>query len=321
MKNKKNLQSILLVNTGTPSELEPKAIRSYLKEFLSDKRVIKIPRIIWLPILYLFILTIRPYRKINDYKKIWTKKGSPLLVIFKSLLKKLKDNSKETNNYYRIAMRYGEPAIKDQLIFFKEKKISKLIILPLFPQFSYSTTASVIDKVKVSLKEIKWNPQLKIIKEYYKEELFIDSISKSITNEWKKNGEKNFLIFSYHGLPKKYVQQGDTYYKACCNTSELIANKLNINSDEYITSFHSKFGFGEWTKPYTEDLLNELPKKGMRSIDILSPAFSIDCLETLEEIAIQFKNDFIKAGGRNFNYIPCLNDSDEHMLLIQKLVS
>ena len=321
MKNKKNLQSILLVNTGTPSEPEPKAIRSYLKEFLSDKRVIKIPRIIWLPILYLFILTIRPYRKINDYKKIWTKKGSPLLVIFKSLLKKLKDNSKGTNNYYRIAMRYGKPAIKDQLIFFKEKKISKLIILPLFPQFSYSTTASVIDKVKVSLKEIKWNPQLKIIKEYYKEKLFIDSISKSIVNEWKKNGEKNFLIFSYHGLPKKYVQQGDTYYKACCNTSELIANKLNINSDEYITSFHSKFGFGEWTKPYTEDLLNELPKKGMKSIDILSPAFSIDCLETLEEIAIQFKNDFIKAGGRNFNYIPCLNDSDEHTILIQKLVS
>ena len=321
MKNKKNLQSILLVNTGTPSEPEPKAIRSYLKEFLSDKRVIKIPRIIWLPILYLFILTIRPYRKINDYKKIWTKKGSPLLVIFKSLLKKLTDNSKRTNNYYRIAMRYGKPAIKDQLIFFKEKKISKLIILPLFPQFSYSTTASVIDKVKVSLKEIKWNPQLKIIKEYYKEKLFIDSISKSITNEWKKNGEKNFLIFSYHGLPKKYVQQGDTYYKACCNTSELIANKLNINNDEYITSFHSKFGFGEWTQPYTEDLLNELPKKGMKSIDILSPAFSIDCLETLEEIAIQFKNDFIKAGGRNFNYIPCLNDSDEHTLLIQKLVS
>ena len=121
-------------------------------------------------------------------------------------------------------------------------------------------------------------------------------------------------------MPKKYVQQGDTYYKSCCNTSELIANNLNINSDEYITSFHSKFGFGEWTKPYTEDLLNELPKKGMRSIDILSPAFSIDCLETLEEIAIQFKKDFIKAGGRNFNYIPCLNDSDEHMLLIQKLV-
>ena len=171
------------------------------------------------------------------------------------------------------------------------------------------------------MKEIKWNPQLKIIKEYYKEKLFIDSISKSITNEWKKNGEKNFLIFSYHGLPKKYVQQGDTYYKACCNTSELIANKLNINSDEYITSFHSKFGFGEWTKPYTEDLLNEFPKKGMKSIDILSPAFSIDCLETLEEIAIQFKNDFIKAGGRNFNYIPCLNDSDEHTILIQKLVS
>ena len=218
-------------------------------------------------------------------------------------------------------MRYGKPAIKDQLIFFKEKKISKLIILPLFPQFSYSTTASVIDKVKDSLKELKWNPQLKIINEYYKEKLFIDSISKSITNEWKKNGEKNFLIFSYHGLPKKYVQQGDTYYKTCCNTSELIANKLNINSDEYITSFHSKFGFGEWTKPYTEDLLNELPKKGMKSIDILSPAFSIDCLETLEEIAIQFKSDFIKAGGRNFNYIPCLNDSDEHMLLIQKLVS
>ena len=321
MENKNNLQSILLVNTGTPSEPEPKAIRSYLKEFLSDKRVIKIPRIIWLPILYLFILTIRPYRKINDYKKIWTKKGSPLLVIFKSLLKKLKDNSKGTSNYYRIAMRYGKPSIKDQLIFFKEKKISKLIILPLFPQFSYSTTASVIDKVKVSLKEIKWNPQLKIIKEYYKEKLFIDSISKSIVNEWKKNGEKNFLIFSYHGLPKKYVQQGDTYYKACCNTSELIANKLNINSDEYITSFHSKFGFGEWTKPYTEDLLNELPTKGMKSIDILSPAFSIDCLETLEEIAIQFKNDFIESGGNYFKYIPCLNDSDEHVKLIEKLVN
>ncbi|SVD74419.1 uncharacterized protein METZ01_LOCUS427273, partial [marine metagenome] len=157
--------------------------------------------------------------------------------------------------------------------------------------------------------------------EYYKEKLFIDSVSNTITNEWKENGKKDLLIFSYHGLPKKYVDNGDTYYDACCHTSKLIASNLNLNENDYITSFHSKFGFGEWTKPYTEDLLIELPKKGIKSVNIISPTFSVDCLETLEEIAIQFKNYFIKAGGQYFKYIPCLNDSDEHVLLIEKLIN
>ena len=318
---KNNIKGILIVNTGSPSSLHSQSIRLYLKEFLSDKRVINLPRIFWLPILYLFILPFRPQKKIKDYKKIWMKEGSPLLVLSKKLIKKLNKNISDKGIYYRLAMRYGEPNIKDQLICFREQKISKLIILPLFPQFSYSTTESVTDKVQLSLKELNWELDYEIIKEYYNEHLFVSSIVNKIKNEWKENGKKDLLIFSYHGLPKKYVDKGDTYYQACCNTSKLIAKNLSLDPKDYITSFHSKFGYGEWTKPYTEDLLTELPKNGIKSINIISPTFSIDCLETLEEIAIQFKNDFIESGGNYFKYIPCLNDSDEHVKLIERLVN
>ena len=320
MKDNK-IKGVLIVNTGSPSSTEPRVIRSYLKEFLTDKRIIKLPRILWLPILYLFILPFRPQRKVKDYKKIWMKEGSPLLVISQKLINKLINYSKSKNTYYRLAMCYGNPTIKNQLIFFREKKISKLIILPLFPQFSYSTHGSAIDKFNQSLKELNWQPDFKIVNEYYKEKLFINSVSNTITNEWKKNEKKDLLIFSYHGLPKKYVENEDTYYEACFHTSKLIASNLNLNENDYITSFHSKFGFGEWTKPYTEDLLIKLPKKGIKSVNIISPTFSVDCLETLEEIAIQFKNDFMEAGGKYFKYILCLNDSDEHVALIENLTS
>ena len=320
MNHENDQVGVLLVNTGTPSELKTESIKEYLKEFLSDKRIIQQPRIIWLPILYLIILPIRPAKKINDYKKIWMKKGSPLLVYTNRLLEKLKaSKSKRNNMHIDIAMRYGKPNIKDQLLKFKEKKISNLIIIPMFPQYSFSTTESIKDKVKSSLMELNWKPKINYVEEYYKESLYIDSISKKIKNDWiAKNGK---LIFSYHGLPIKYIQRGDTYYQSCMNTTELIAKRLKLNKEKYITSFHSKFGFGEWTKPYTERLLLELPKKGIKSIGIVSPSFSIDCLETLEEIAIQFKEEFIKAGGEEFTYISCLNDNNDHVALIEKLMT
>ena len=189
----------------------------------------------------------------------------------------------------------------------------------MFPQFSFSTTERIKDTIKSSLIKLKWKPQIQYVEEYYQESLYIDSISKNIKNEWvKKNGK---LVFTYHGLPKKYIDKGDTYYQSCIRTSFLIATNLGLKKEEYITSFHSKFGFGEWTKPYTEDLRIELPKKGIRSIGIVSPSFSIDCLETLEEIAVSFKENFIKAGGKEFKYIPCLNDNSDHVALIEKLIT
>ena len=321
MQGKNNTKGILIVNTGSPSSNTPKAIRKYLEEFLLDKRVIKIPRIIWLPILYLIILPLRPKRKVIDYNKIWMKEGSPLLVISDRILKKLKFKSKLKNIFFSMAMSYGKPSIKEQLEVFKKQNVNQLIVLPLFPQFSFSTTQSVIDRVHESLIQLDWNPKIKIINEYYEEDIFIDSLSNKISNDWKVNGKKDLLIFTYHGLPKKYIDEGDTYYQACLHTSNLIANKLKLSKKDYITSFHSKFGLGEWTKPYTEDLLKKMPKKGTTSINIISPTFSVDCLETLEEIAIQFKNDFFEAGGKDFNYIPCLNDNDEQINLIQKLIS
>ena len=311
---------ILLVNTGTPSEPNTISIRKYLKEFLLDKRIVQLPRVIWLPILYLFILPFRPIRKIKDYNKIWMDEGSPLLVYTKRLLQKLNaSESKKGAMHIDIAMRYGEPNIKKKLKIFKEKNINKLIVVPLFPQYSFSTTESVKDKVKSSIIELNWKPKINYVEEYYKENLYIDSMVRNINNNWeKKNGK---LIFSYHGLPKKYVDKGDTYYQSCIETSKLIAKKMGLQKEEYITSFHSKFGFGEWTKPYTEELLLELPKKGVASICVVSPSFAIDCLETLEEIAIQFKDEFLKAGGKEFKYIPCLNDQNEHVSLIEKLVT
>ena len=189
----------------------------------------------------------------------------------------------------------------------------------MFPQYSFSTTESIKDKVTSSLKELKWEPDIKFVEEYYKEQIYIDSIAEIIKNNWRKKGKGQKLIFSYHGLPKKYITMGDTYYHACNETSVLIAKKLNLKKEYFITAFHSKFGFGQWTQPYTEKLLLELPKKGIKSIGIISPSFTIDCLETLEEIKIQFKNDFINAGGENFTYMPCLNENKNHVLIIEKL--
>ena len=321
MQLKNIAKGVLIVNTGSPSSNTSKAIRTYLEEFLKDKRIIKIPRIIWLPILYLIILPVRPKRKVKDYNKIWMEEGSPLLVISERLLRKIKSKFSSKNIFFRMAMNYGKPSIKEELEAFKKQNINQLTILPLFPQFSFSTTQSVIDRVNESLIQLDWQPKLKIIKEYYENDIFIDSLSKKIANEWKINGKNDLLIFTYHGLPKKYINDGDTYYQACLNTSRLVANKLKLSKKKYITSFHSKFGFGEWTKPYTEDLLKKMPKNGNDSIDIISPTFSVDCLETLEEIAIQFKNEFIEAGGREFNYIPCLNDSDDQINLIENLIT
>ena len=317
--NLKNCTGVILTNTGTPDYPTPISIRKYLKEFLSDKRIIKLPRFIWLPILYLFILNIRPSIKSNDYKKIWMENGSPLLVITKKLLDLLKKYN-TSNVIYSIAMRYGNPSIRKQLNEFKDKGIKKILILPMFPQYSYSTTESIKDEVFNSLKKLKWNPEIQFINEYYKEKLFIDANINMIKNIWKKQGKSQLIIFSYHGLPKKYVNQGDPYYSSCLKTTKLIVDRLQLKNQEFITSFHSKFGFGEWTKPYTEDLLKELPNKGKKNISIISPTFSIDCLETLEEINIQFKESFIKSGGEKFTYIPCLNNSLDHMILIQHLV-
>ena len=311
---------VLLVNTGTPSEPNIKSIKQYLKQFLSDKRIVQLPRIIWLPILYLFILPIRPAKKIKDYKKIWMEEGSPLYVYTNRLLKKLNiSKSKKANININIAMRYGEPNIKKKLKEFNEKKINNLIIFPLFPQYSFATTESIKDEINLSLKKLNFNPKISFVKEYYNKALYINAIANSIKRNWKQKNSK--LIFSYHGLPIKYIQKGDTYYQSCMDTTKLIAKKLKLNKEKYITSFHSKFGFGEWTKPYTERLLLELPKKGIKSIGIVSPSFSIDCLETLEEIAIQFKENFIRAGGEEFTYIPCLNDHNDHVAIIERLMT
>ena len=320
MNYEKSQVGVLLINTGTPSELNTKSIRNFLKEFLLDKRIIQVSRIIWIPILYLFILPFRPQKKVEDYKKIWMAEGSPLLVYTKRLLKKLnKSKFRKTNINIDFAMRYGEPNIKKQLKKFNEKKINNLIILPLFPQYSFSTTESIKDKINSSLRELNWYPHINFIKENYKENMYINALAKSIKKDWKQ--EKGKLIFTYHGLPKKYIANGDTYYQSCIDTTALIAKRLKLKKEKYITSFHSKFGYGEWTKPYTEEILLELPKKGIKSIGIVSPSFSIDCLETLEEIAIQFKKEFIKAGGKEFKYIPCLNDKINQVLLIEKLMA
>ena len=219
---------ILLANTGTPDNPNPSAIKRYLREFLLDKRIIKIPRFIWLPILFLFILNIRPYKKTQDYKKIWTEEGSPLLVISNRLLKLIKKQEKNKNFLFSIAMRYGNPSIKSQLSMFKEKELKKVIIFPMFPQYSFSTTESIRDKVCETLHDLKWNPKLIFIEDYYKEKIFIKAIANNIRINWKKRGRSQFLIFTYHGLPQKYVDQGDPYYLSCINTTKLIAQDLSL---------------------------------------------------------------------------------------------
>ena len=312
---------ILIVNLGTPDSTSWLDIRKYLKEFLSDRRVIEVNPIIWQIILNLFILTFRPSKTAKAYKEIWMKKEnmSPLRYYTQSQTVKLRKKIKNKNLMIDFAMRYGNPSIKSVLAKMQNDGCENLIILPLYPQYAAATTATVCDEIYRILMKTRWQPSLQIIPHYESEPLYIDALVKSIENKIALiNWEPDLIVASYHGIPKKYFEKGDPYHCYCHKTTRLIKEKFSRIPIE--TTFQSRFGPQEWLQPYTDKTLEKLPSTGKKKILVICPGFSSDCVETLEEIAIQGKESFLKAGGSNFDVVPCLNDNDDHIKLISTLV-
>ena len=312
---------VLLVNLGTPDSTSWWDVRKYLKEFLSDKRVIEVNFFLWQIILNLFILTFRPSKTAKAYKEIWMKKEnmSPLRYYTEMQTKKLKEKMKNEKIIIDHAMRYGNPSIKNTIVNLQKNGCEELIVLPLYPQYAAATTATVCDEVYRSLMKMRWQPSLQIIPHYESEPIYIDALVKSINKKISElNWKPDLIVASYHGIPKKYFDKGDPYHCYCQKTSRLIIEKLNTIPIQ--TTFQSRFGPQEWLQPYTDKTLENLPKEGKKNILVVCPGFSSDCVETLEEIAIQGKNSFFKNGGKNFDIVPCLNDNEDHINLLKHLV-
>lgn len=310
---------ILLINTGTPDAPTPNAVRRYLREFLSDKRIVQLPRIIWLPILYGLVLTVRPSRSAKLYQKIWTPEGSPMRVIMQQLVTHLQN--KLGNEYcIEMGMNYGNPSIQSALEKLKQQQVDEIIVLPLFPQYSHTTTASTYDRVKKFVNKWLKNIKLTSIKTYANHPDYISALAKRIQTFWDANGKSEHLLISFHGIPERFVAGGDPYAKECEQTASLLAKELNLSPSEWTLCYQSQFGYDKWLKPSTQALFVELPQKEIKNIDIVCPGFSVDCLETLEEIAIQGKETFFAAGGQTFRYIPALNDGDEQVGMLEKII-
>ena len=313
---------ILLVNLGTPDSTSWLDIRRYLKEFLSDKRVIEVNPFIWKIILNLFILTFRPAKTAKAYKEIWMQKEnmSPLRYYTEKQAEKLSNLIQKDDVFIDYAMRYGNPSIKSKISNLHEKGCENLIVVPLYPQYAAATTATVCDEVYRTLMNMRWQPSLKIIPHYESEPLYIDALVNSLKIKLSEiNWKPDLIVASYHGIPKKYFDKGDPYHCYCHKTTRLISEKfkeINIK-----TTFQSRFGPEEWLQPYTNKTLETLPKEGKKNILVICPGFASDCVETLEEISIQGKESFLKAGGDKFELVPCLNDNKDHIELLRHLVN
>jgi len=312
---------VLVVNLGTPDSTSWLDIRKYLKEFLSDRRVIEVNPILWQIILNVFILNFRPSKTAKAYKEIWMKdiNKSPLLYYTELQAKKLSQKIGNEKVIVDFAMRYGNPSIKGKLTFLKEKGCENVIILPLYPQYAAATTATVCDEVYRSLMKMRWQPSLQIIPHYESEPLYIDALVKSIKKKISEISWKPDLILaSYHGIPQEYFDKGDPYQCYCQKTTRLMNEKFQEILIE--TTFQSRFGPSKWLTPYTDKTLEKLPNEGKKNILMICPGFSSDCVETLEEINIQGRETFINNGGKYFEFIPCLNDNSDHINLLENLV-
>jgi len=304
---------VLLINLGTPDAPTPKAVRKFLREFLSDPRVVQLPRFIWWFILYGIILPFRSSSSARLYQKIWMPEGSPLRVIAHLQAEKLQ-KSLGSNIKVMLGMRYGNPSLKSALLEFKKLNIQKVLILPMFPQYSESTTGSIIEEINRLSPES--NIITKIIKDYHEDNNYIQAVANTL-----KNINTQKILFSFHGLPQKCVDNGDVYLTQCHETVNKIASLLSLPEKNYAISFQSRLGKAPWLKPYTDQILKQWAEEGVQSVSVVCPGFSADCLETLEEINMGYRKLFLEAGGRIFNYIPALNYSDGHINVLANLIA
>lgn len=315
---------ILLVNLGSPDAPTPSAVRRYLAEFLWDARVVDAPRWLWWLILHGFILRFRPRRTAKAYKKVWTDQGSPLVAISRLQTRAIeKDLQKKFRGHVAVdlAMRYGKPSIEEGLNALRRAGTRRLLVLPLYPQYSATTTASVFDEVTRILRSWRWLPDLRFINDYHDHPKYIKTLADSIRSQWQKDSPGDKLLFSFHGIPQRYVDKGDPYFCHCQKTSRLVAEQLELNDNTWQVVFQSRFGREPWLQPYCDVTLQQLAAQGHSNIDIVCPGFSADCLETLEEIDMQNRKLFIEAGGETLNYIPALNESPEHINALSEVLT
>jgi ferrochelatase len=294
-----------------------------LAEFLFDPRVVEIPRVIWWLILHGIVLRVRPSKSAKAYRSIWTDRGSPLMVFTEDLGVSVQRVFQETLGeevIVTVAMRYGLPSIRQRLESLKERGVDRIVIVPLYPQYSAATTASTFDAVSAAMARWRHIPELAFLSDYHDEPDYIEAVASSIREHWAQNGRAQVLVLSFHGLPERSRRQGDPYYDQCLKTGQAIAAALGLKEAEWRLVFQSRFGAEEWLKPYCIEVLKALPGEGVRSVDLICPGFSVDCLETLEEIAIANKEEFMAAGGEQYRYIPALNARPDHAKFIASLV-
>ncbi len=307
---------ILLVNLGSPAAPTALAVRKYLAQFLADPRVVETNRLIWWFALHGVILRIRPSRAAKAYQKIWTDDGSPLIHLSRLQTHALQNKFNQLFQGHVItdlAMTYGDPSIKSGLEALRRAGATRLLILPLYPQYSATTTAAVFDEVTRVLRHWRWLPELRFINQYHDHPEYIQALANSIRQHWQQQPRGDKLLFSFHGIPQRYIDNGDPYFCHCQKTARLVAEELDLNENSWQLVFQSRFGREPWLQPYCSITLQELPATGVKSVDVVCPGFSADCLETLEEISMQNRDLFLAAGGQQFNYIPCLNDSPQHI--------
>jgi ferrochelatase len=315
---------ILLVNLGTPDEPTTPAVRRYLAEFLSDPRIVAIPRLLWMIILHGIVLRIRPKRSAAAYRSIWTDEGSPLLAISKQQQAALEASlTTRLQGKFTIVlgMRYGNPSIPNALEQLRRCNVQRLLVLPLYPQYSATTTASIFDAVTRELQRWRWIPEIRFIHRYHDDPAYLDALSASIREFRGREGEAHKLLFSFHGIPRDYHASGDPYPDQCHTTARGVVERLGLRSEQWRVTFQSRFGAQEWMKPYTDETLKQWGAEGIESVQVVCPAFAADCLETLEEIAKENRDHFLQAGGQSYAYIPALNDRPDHIAMLADLIA
>jgi len=319
--------AVLLINLGTPAAPTAAALRPYLKEFLSDPRVVEIPALLWWPILHGVILTVRPRRSAAKYASIWTPEGSPLRVHSEQQALLLRGwlGERGLDMDVALAMRYGEPSVASVLGQLRERGVDRLLVVPLYPQYSAAATATAFDAVGAVLARTRNVPEVRWVRHFCDHARYIDALKQRVLDHWRKFGrvvdEGGTLVMSFHGVPRRTLELGDPYHCQCHKTARLLAEALGLETGQYAVTFQSRFGRAEWLRPYTAAVLEELGRKGARRVDVVCPGFVADCLETLEEIAMEGRDTFLRAGGGAFHYIPALNDSPAFIDALADLVA
>jgi ferrochelatase len=315
---------VLLVNSGSPDSLSIRDVRRFLAALLSDPRVVELPRALWLPFLHGLILRTRPRRSARKYRTIWTPEGSPLLVLSQQLRTALASTLAQrvlAPFSVELGMLYSQPSIADGLTALRQAGAQRILVLPLFPQYCGCSTASAYDQVMAELRRWRWLPELRFIAEYHDFPGYIDALRASVLQHWETHGRTRHLLVSFHGIPESYFHKGDPYFCKCQKTARLLAEELMLADDEWSVSFHSRVGPAKWLQPYTAEVIAQMPARGVTDLTVVCPGFAMDCLETLEEIDIENRQRFLRAGGRKFLYVPALNARIEHARALAELIA